>query len=236
MWPHFGFSRSVPNPSLPASGFVQAFANAASQNTSVHGVTNTVWDGTSNLTGTNDGNYNNSTVTTDTKALKFLFPSLSVPSGKTIAYITFDIWRNGSSGPSVYDAEVYIVKGGSVQVSPGADGDGDDGTGGTGAFSNQFGWFKTTTWNANSQMETYGNDLWGLSWVSADFNTAGQFGFWIAAASTGVNGTAQVDAVRATVGYQDIVAPAPSVGRPSHARAQRPSDLRPNNARLHVLH
>lgn len=108
----------------------------------------------------------------------------SIPAGATIDGILVEWERNGSVGIGT-DNSVRMVKGGVVAGDEKAD--------------------IVTGWPASDAYASYGGatDLWGLTWVPADFSGGG-FGAVLSASASGI-GTLALDHVRITVYYTDLV-------------------------------
>lgn len=121
------------------------------------------WVDTGNA-GTSDNTY--ATFTTsggfyNSYYLKGLNLGFSVPDGVTILGIEVKLEKKQSSGSSIVDHYITLVKGGTFQGNNKASG---------------------SIWSTSDAVSTYGGstDLWGLSWTPADIN-ASDFGIGVVA-------------------------------------------------------
>ena len=106
----------------------------------------------------------------------------TIPSGGTIEGIQVEWEANASSGGTINDNAVRVVKGGTI---------------GTADKSN------TTAWQSSDTFRSYGgsSDLWSTTWAPSDIN-ATNFGAAVSAIVNGGNSKpANVDSVRITVSY-----------------------------------
>lgn len=112
------------------------------------------------------------------KATNFGF---SVPSTATVQGVVVSIERKSSTGNSIWDASVRLVKGGSI-------------TGNDKRLS--------TWWPTTDTVQTYGgnSDLWGVSLTPSDVN-ASTFGVVLSVENAGAPGTPSVDAIQITIYY-----------------------------------
>lgn len=130
------------------------------------------------------------------KATNFGF---SIPVGATINGIIVGIERNksGEPGATIQDSAVRIVK---ANASIGTTNKGDIGT----------------NWPTTDTYKTYGSssDLWGEIWTATDINDV-DFGVVLSTLNTPIDSgvSANVDHIRITVYYSDVVSPFPSFRR-----------------------
>jgi hypothetical protein len=124
-----------------------------------------------------------------THYLKATNPGFSIPTGSEIQLITVVVRRRGI-GAGISDANVRIVKGGTVKTT-------------VDRASSSL-WpaaIKGSAWSTAS----YGGDLWGQTWTAADINSSG-FGVALAAKNTGPEeGQALVNEMALIVAYSEGV-------------------------------
>ncbi len=150
------------------------------------------WTNPGNITTSVGSTFSTATVASPivSNYLKSSNYGFSIPAGATINGIQVTILRGSSTGSSIKDNVVKLVKGGTV-------------TGNNKAIA--------TVWQNSNFLATYGSssDLWGATWTPADIN-ASNFGAALSVASnSGTNHTGSVDYMQITVTYTlpDTTAP-----------------------------
>ncbi len=174
---------------MPGGGTSAVGPQNAGTGTNVNGPGSDAWSNTSYITA-DDNNFATATVSnTNPRTSDYLQATnfgFSIPTGATINGIQVQIMRMSSSnagGNSLNDADLYLMKAGSITGS-------DKATG--------------TDWPTSMGSASYGStsDLWGASWTAEDINNP-NFGVSLSAfnQSTGDTRTASVDYIQITVTY-----------------------------------